>query len=139
MKVNALSAFGRLSYGAHLALYPLLGGTAYFLGSTYSRNNAIKNEQKEIDSMPAYNPVDPDDFQPFSAVPFHNNQELRYRYANTKMFGYLDKNTHMNLKDYNYKSYHDVYDHGNNKQHLYNWVSLVPSQEAAKEAMQQKA
>ena len=61
--------------------------------------------------MPALNKVDPDDFNPFSAIPFHNNTELRYRYAETKMFGYVDKKTHINLKDYTYKSYHNSYDH----------------------------
>ena len=137
MKVNALSAFGRLSYGAHLALYPLIGGTVYFLGSTYQRNSAIKAKQQEIDSMPDYKPVDPDDFQPFSAIPFHNNVELRYRYANTKMHGYVDRNNHMNVQDYVYKTYHDVYDHDNRKQYMYNWVSVVPSQDVAREALAQ--
>ena len=31
---NALSMFGRLSYGAHLILYPVVGGTSFFLYST---------------------------------------------------------------------------------------------------------
>ena len=77
--------------------------------------------------MPDLKKVDPDDFQPFSVIPFHNNMELRYRYADVKMFGYLDPKTHLNLADYRYAGYHDAYDHGNKKAHLYNWVSMYPS------------
>ena len=43
--------------------------------------------------MPKAIPVDPYNFQPFSAIPFHNNPELRYRYADTNMFKYLDPKT----------------------------------------------
>ena len=85
MKVNALSGFGRMSYTAHLVLYPLIGGSAYFLGQTYLKNSAEKAKQAELAALPAYKPVDPDDFQPFSAIPFHNNPELRYRYANVRL------------------------------------------------------
>ena len=113
MKVNALSALGRMSYGAHLALYPLLGGTAYFLGLTYHRNSQEQAKKAAIEALPAYRAVDPDDFQPFSAIPFHNNPEVRYRYANTRMFGYVNGQNHMNVNDYTYKLYHNVYDHDN--------------------------
>ena len=37
---NALSMFGRLSYGAHMTLYPLLGGSAYFGYTVYSARAA---------------------------------------------------------------------------------------------------
>ena len=70
--------------------------------------------------------VDPDNFNPFSAIPFHNNPELRYRYANTKLFGYLDPKTQINLKDYTYKGFHDSFDHNNLKTYKLNWVSMVP-------------
>ena len=80
--------------------------------------------------MPKALPVDPDNFQPFSAIPFHNNPEMRYRYANTKMYGYVDTKTHMNTKDYTYKNFHDVYDHEDNKEYTWNWVSNVPSDDA---------
>ena len=47
-----------------------------------------------------------------------------------KLHGYLDSKTHMNLKDYAYKGYNDSYDHGDKKQHYYNWVNVVPSHNA---------
>ncbi len=43
--------------------------------------------------MPKVKPVDPDNFNPFTPIPFHNNPELRYRYAGVRLHGYLDKNT----------------------------------------------
>ena len=67
--------------------------------------------------------VDPDCFNPFSAIPFHNNPELKYMYADTKMRGYLDANQ-MNVNDYWFKQYHNSFDHGNKKTYLYNWVSV---------------
>ena len=33
---NALSMFGRLSYGAHLSLYPIIGGSGYFAYSQWA-------------------------------------------------------------------------------------------------------
>ena len=80
--------------------------------------------------MPKAKAVDPDNFNPFSAIPFHNNVELRYRYANNQMFNYLNVKTQMNTNDYVYKTFHDSYDHGNKRQHTYNWVSTVPSHNA---------
>ena len=80
--------------------------------------------------MPKARPVDPDNFNPFSAIPFHNNVELRYRYANNQMHNYLDRRTQLNVNDYVYKSFHDSYDHSNRKQHTYNWVSMYPSHHA---------
>jgi len=55
---------------------------------------------------------------------------MRYRYANTKMYGYVDTKTHMNTKDYTYKNFHDVYDHEDKKEYTWNWVSNVPSDDA---------
>ena len=130
MRTNTLSALGRMSYATHIALYPIIGGSVYFLGSTMIKSNRDKADVAEREAMPALLTVDPDNFQPFSAIPFHNNTELRYRYANTRLFNYLDRNTHVNLKDYTYKLYHNCYDHNNEYTHLYNWVSMVPSHEA---------
>ena len=80
--------------------------------------------------MPVAKAVDPDNFNPFTAIPFHNNVEMRYRYANFQMHGYLDAKTQMSLKDYTYKGFHNSYDHGNKKEYTYNWVSTVPSHNA---------
>ena len=137
MRTNTLSALGRMSYATHLALYPVIGGSVYFVLSSYLSSSAEKAKIAEREAMPALQKVDPDNFNPFSAIPFHNNPELRYRYANIRMFGYLDKTTHMNLRDYPYKSYHNSFDHDNQYTHLYNWVSMVPSHEAKREASRQ--
>ena len=126
MRTNPLSAFGRMSYASHMALYPLLGGSFYTLYTTWSKRSADAAEKAAIEAMPKAKAVDPDLFQPFSAIPFHNNVELHYRYANTKMFGYLDTKTHMNSKDYTYKLFHDSFDHDNKKEYTYNWISYYP-------------
>ena len=130
MKTNALSALGRMSYATHLLCYPVIGSTGYFMYSAWSKSSSAKAKAIEIETMPKAKAVDPDNFNPFSAIPFHNNTELRYRYADMKMFGYLDKHTQINLKDYIHKSYHNSYDHNNNCQHLYNWVNTMPSHNA---------
>ena len=86
--------------------------------------------------MPKPRSVDPDDFQPFSAIPFHNNTEMRYRYANMNLYKYVQRENQMNLNDYAYKGFTNSYDHDNRYQHFYNWVSMVPSDDARIEAAQ---
>ena len=76
--------------------------------------------------MPKLVTMDPDDFHPFSAIPFHNNPQLRYRFANLKTINFMDKN-HINVDTYAFKNFHYSYDHGNKKQYTYNWVNSVPS------------
>ena len=76
--------------------------------------------------MPKASSVDPDLFNPFTAIPFHNNIELKYRYGDVKMHGYVDKN-HVNLKNYIWKGYHNSFDHNDDYTHLYNWTSMNPS------------
>ena len=128
---NALSALGRMTYGAHLFLYPLIGGSVYYTITNYRTNAAAAAKKLEWEMMPKAKAVDPDVFHPFSAIPFHNNPELKYRYADMNLHGYIDKKTQMNLKDYVYKNYHDSYDHDTKKTYMYNWVSMVPSDDVA--------
>ena len=127
---NLLSMLGRMSYGAHLALYPLLGGSFYVVVNSYRKSSAEAQELADQAAMPKALPVDPDNFQPFSAIPFHNNPELKYRYATLKMHGYVDPKTQMNLENYHYKTYFDVYDHDGKKAYHYNWINMVPSHNA---------
>merc|ERR1712039_598422 len=122
---NMLSALGRISYTGHLLLYPLIGGGSYFLYGTYKK--ATEETPEEHDAkLPQAKEVDPDLFQPFSAIPYHNNLENHYRYADVKMHRFVGK-THTNVNTDPFRNFHDSYDHGNKKQHLYNWVSYVPS------------
>ena len=62
MPTNLLSAFGRMSYAAHLTLYPILGGSLYLMYKTNAASSAAKAEAQELKSMPKANAVDPDDF-----------------------------------------------------------------------------
>ena len=40
--------------------------------------------------MPKARKVDPDVFNPFTPIPYHNNPELKYAFANIKMFNYTN-------------------------------------------------
>ena len=126
MSANALSLFGRMSYGAHLCLYPIVGGTSFFLYNTYKTSADAAQAVTDAATAPKAKACDPDLFNPFTAIPFHNNKELNYRYADVRLHGYLDQNQ-MNLKNYTWKSYHNSFDHDDRKQYMYNWVSMVPS------------
>ena len=126
---NPLSAIGRMSYGAHLALYPVFGGSGWFFWTPYSASSNAKAAAEAEAAMPKAKAVDPDNFNPFTPIPFHNNHEIRYRMASLKMINYQDK-THTNVRDYPFKSFHDSYDHSNKKAYTYNWVSTVPSHHA---------
>ena len=125
-----LSALGRVSYTTHLALYPIIGGSIWFIKAAYSASSEKAAAEAFEKSMPKAKAVDPDNFNPFSVIPFHNNPELRYRYANYKMHNYLNKDTQMNVADYTFRGFHDSYDHSNKKVHLYNWVSDFPRHNA---------
>ena len=130
MRTNGLSAFGRMTYAAHLGLYPVVGGFAYFVLTNYQSYSAARTAKEELEALPALKSVDPDNFQPFSAIPFHNNPELRYRYADMKMWNYLNKENHMNLKDYFFKGFNNSFDHDSQSAHLYNWVNMTPADSA---------
>ena len=51
-RLNALSAFGRMGYVSHLALYPALFGSLYFVGSLYSTMSAKKTAIADEKAMP---------------------------------------------------------------------------------------
>ena len=126
-RLNALSAFGRMNYASHMALYPAFFGSIFFVYTQWSTSSAKAAAIADEKAMPKAQAVDPDNFNPFSAIPFHNNPELKYRYAETSMFKYLDPKTQINTKDYTYKLFHYSYDHDNEKTYTFNWVSMVPS------------
>merc|ERR1719321_376334 len=105
--MNALSMLGRMSYGAHMVTTTLILGGGYQGYSMYSAKSKADADKEVQDNLPKLMKVDPDVFHPFSPIPFHNNPELKYRYANMKLHGYVDAKSHLNLKDYAYKGYHD--------------------------------
>ena len=107
-------------------MYPIVFGTSYFLFTTYKTSADKAKKIADEASMPKASAVDPDLFNPFTAIPFHNSVELNYRYGGIKMHNYVDKN-HMNLNNYVWKGYHNSFDHDNKKQYMYNWVSMTAS------------
>lgn len=95
IKVNPLSFLGRMSYGAHLLAYPSLVAIYVFgVGPWYAKRNQAA-EDKEWAGMPKAKIVDPDLFNPFTPIPYHNNVELKYAFANVKMHNYVNEN-HLN-------------------------------------------
>ena len=120
-----MSAFGRTGYYTHMLFYPLLAGGYLFGYKPYAARKEEEQKKKdweELGDILSAKPVDPDLFNPFSAVPYHNNPELKYVFANVNMRNYINKD-HLN-DDYIWKSFHDSYDHGDNKKHLWNWTNM---------------
>lgn len=120
---NALSTFGRMSWGAHLLAYPALVGAYVFGVKPYMANSAKKQEEQEWANMPKAGKVDPDLFNPFSPIPYHNNPELKYGFAHIHMHGHLNDNQ-INTKTYVWKAFHNSYDHEDKGAYLYNWTAL---------------
>lgn len=122
-KPNPLSAFGRMSYGAHLLAYPVLLGVYLYGVKPYMARSAQKQEETEWANMPKTKKVDPDLFNPFTPIPYHNNPELKYAFAHINMHNYVNENQ-LNTKTYAWKNYHNSYDHDNKNTYLYNWTSV---------------
>ena len=120
---NALSALGRMSWGAHLLVYPSLLGAYLFGVKPYLANSAKKSEEAEWASMPKLRKIDPDLFNPFTPIPYHNNPELKYAFSHIRMHNRLNANQ-IDVDNYLWKSYHNSYDHDNKAVYTYNWVSL---------------
>ena len=121
--MNLLSNLGRISWSTHLLVYPSIA-LLYLWGlKPFMASRSAAAEKKEWDMMPKAKPVDPDLFNPFTPIPYHNNPENTYNYAHIKMFGYLNEN-HINVNDYSYKLYHNSFDHNSKNEYLYNWISL---------------
>merc|ERR1711990_1107088 len=116
-----------MGYGAHMVTTGLIVGASFTMFNSYSASSTAAQAAKDKEELPKLKKVDPDLFNPFTPIPFHNNIELKYRYANMRLHGYLDAKTHLNVKDYAYKGFHDAFDHSSKKQHYYNWINVVPS------------
>ena len=120
---NALSALGKMGWGTHFLIYPTSIALYFGAYKPYQARQEAASKQAEYDGMAKAKVVDPDYFNPFSPIPFHNNPELKYVFANVNMRKYVNEN-HLNTKDYQWKNYHDSYDHGNKKVYTYNWSSV---------------
>ena len=119
-----MSGLGRLPWGAHLAVYPAI----YFLYkgySSWSAASAKAAQEEEISKMAKARPVDPDLFNPFTPIPFHNNPELKYYHSNVDLVNYISRDTHYNVADYPYKTFHDSYDQNGKKTYLYNYTNVL--------------
>lgn len=121
-KANALSNLGRMSYSSHLLFYP--GAVTFYIlmVKPYLKKRADQQEQSEWDSMPKAKKVDPDLFNPFTPIPYHNSIEAQYAFSHINMHNYLNKN-HINVNDYVWKDYHNSFDHNHKNAYLYNWTS----------------
>ena len=120
---NALSALGRMSWGTHFLIYPTILGAYVGVYKPYAKEQEAATKRQEMEDMAKAKPVDPDYFNPFTPVPFHNNPELKYVFSNVNLRKYVNEHQ-INADDYIWKSYHDSYDHGNKRRHLYNWSSV---------------
>ena len=123
MRSNTLSSLGRMGYGAHLAFYPTVAAFYVLAVKPYNAKKAEVLKKETWDNMVAAKPVDPDLFNPFTPIPYHNNPDVRAVYANHKMKDYVNQN-HINVDEYWWKGYHDSYDHNNKKGFKYNWTSV---------------
>jgi len=124
VRSNALSTIGRMPYAMHMMFYPAALGFYGFVVSPWRAARQAAADQAEWDGMTAAKPLDPDLFNPFTPIPFHNNPELTYAYANVNMRNYIDQKTHVNSASFVWKNYHDSFDHGNKNQHKYNYSSV---------------
>ena len=108
-----------------MTAYPLIV-LAYVYGyKPWAKSSAERAEQEAWESLKPARPVDRDIFNPYTPIPFHNNRQLKYSLDHINMFEYLNKN-HINTRDYQWKQYHNLYDHDNKNSYLYNWVSYSP-------------
>ena len=120
---NPLSSLGRMGYGLHLLVYPSILGVYLYVVKPYMKNSEEKSEKEQWQNMPKARKVDPDLFNPFTPIPYHNNPELKYGFAHIHMHRYLNDNQ-INTKGYVWKGFHNSFDHNDNATYTYNWVSL---------------
>ena len=123
MRTNALSSLGRMSWGTHFMFYPAFGVFAHLVVMPWWRARSEASNKAEWDDMVQKVPVDPDNFNPFTPIPYHNNPELKYAFAHVNMRNYVNEN-HINTNEFIWRNYHNSYDHSNKKTYMYNWTSV---------------
>ena len=122
-RANAMSALGRMGWGTHALIYPTLAGLYIGAWKPHTKRKEEAALAEEFANISAAKPVDPDHFNPFSPIPFANNPELKYVFANVNMRHFTNEN-HLNEKDYMWRNYFNSYDHGNKKTYIWNWSSV---------------
>merc|ERR1719183_2884582 len=124
VRANALSTLGRLPYSVHLMFYPSVFAGYKWLYKPWADAGAKAAADQEQEEMFKCKPLDPDLFNPFTPIPFHNNADSKYSYATLNMRNYIDPATGYNIKDYRWKGYHNSFDHGNKKSYLYDYTHI---------------
>ncbi len=123
MKVNALSALGRMNFATYLGIYPVLGAAYFMMVKPYMAARAEKAKQDEWDALKPAKVVDPDTFSPFTPIPYHNSSEMRYALAHIKLRNFIQE-AHLNEQDYVWRNYHNSFDHGNKGTYKWNWANV---------------
>ena len=124
MRTNFMSALGRTNYTVHYMFYPTFMGLVYFVGLPWKAERDAAAKAAEWEGMVKRKAVDPDLFNPFSPIPFHNSIQVHYGTAHIKMQNFVKESSHINEDTYVWKNYHHSFDHGNKKSYTYNWTSV---------------
>ena len=122
MSKNALSALGRMSWEVHFLFYPAVLIVGFGFVKPWYKARQEKAAEEDMAKLLKGKPVDPDLFNPFSPLPYHNNRELPYALQHIRMHKYLNEN-HINVQDYAWKGYSNSYDHDDEKTYMYNYTS----------------
>ena len=109
-----------MSFGVHMLCYPGLAAFLYLGPYGYYKKSQEAQDKADWENMIKAKAMDPDLFNPFTPIPFHNNPELKYTFAHVNVRNYINEH-HINTKDYPYKAYFDAYDHSGRRQYLWNW------------------
>ena len=89
-RTNAMSTLGRMGWGTHMLVYPTAVAAYFGVYAPYKAKQEKDQQQADADAMAKAAKVDPDYFNPFSAIPFHNNPELKYVFAEINMRHYVN-------------------------------------------------
>ena len=122
-RTNALSAMGRMGWSTHFMIYPTIAGLYFGAYKPYAKRQEEASLANDYEILSKAKAVDPDHFNPFTPIPFNNNPELKYVFANIKLRNFTNEH-HISNTDYMWRSYHDSYDHGNQRTHKWNWSSM---------------
>ena len=122
-RTNALSAMGRMGWSTHFLIYPTIAGLYFGAYKPYAKKQEEAGVANEYEIMCKAKTVDPDHFNPFAPIPFANNPELKYVFANVNLRNYTNEH-HISTTDYYWRNYHNSYDHGNKHTYKWNWSSI---------------